>query len=400
MIKQVFLYVLLFQFTSNAQGILAISGQITDADSEVFLTEVVIDIPYGGYGSSSNLEGQFIFQIPRLVMDSVVVTFSKIGYESQSIEAVKLSEQSFNEIKLYKAKPIEIKLGLSDARTLVEAAVDSIKCNYISASFFQNGFYQEGALIKEIGYVKIKESQLRVERYPEEKEVDRIKVLKSRYVNWSGQSDKIEAWQLGNGAAIASRSIETELPDFLNKKSLRNYEFKVDSVMVSFHNLELYVVNFEPKSNGLRGGRFGKIYIEPESRAIVRIEYELTPKGLSDVIFGGTSGVKLKGESLKYVSQYRFSDDKWVLHQNTAWVSLNYKEKLDRQFSVDAIWYLTFLATETRKLEVRMIKETDVLGSTETFRRTNSLGNSFWDSQSFLAPTAEMQLITVNLRKR
>jgi hypothetical protein len=400
MSKHILFFVLLFPLTSYAQGIIAISGQIRDMESDSSLKEVIVDIPYGGYASSSNLEGNFVFQMPRLVLDSEYVTFSKMGYVSETIAARKLSEQSFNAIQLQKASPIDIKLGLSEARTLVESAVDSIASNYISASFFQNGFYHESAWIKAIGYVKIKEAQLRIERYPEDKEVDRIKVSKSRYIDWSGQSAKLEAWQFGNGAAIASRSIETELPDFLNKKSLKNYDFEVDSSMVSFNNLELYVVNFEPKSKGLRGGRFGKIFIEPQSKAIVRIEYELTPKGLSDVVSGGTSSVKLNGESLKYSSQYRMSNGKWVLHQNSAWVALNYKEKLDRRFSADAVWYLTFLATETRKLKDRMIKDTDALISTETYRRTNDFGNAYWDSQSFLAPTAEMELIIGNLRKR
>jgi hypothetical protein len=390
----------LVNFTSFSQGISTIRGNIMGADSGNVLSMVIIDMQYGGYASSSNVKGDFVFQFPTVVIDSEKITFSKIGYQSKLFLGKELMMNGINYIKLKKAEKIEIKLGLSEARTLVTAAVDSIQANYISASFFQNGFFQESANITNIGYVKLKEALIRVERYPEDKELDRIKVIKSRYLDWKGQSAKLEAWQFGNGPMVVSRSIETELPDFLNKRSLKNYDFKVDSLMESYNNLALYVVNFEPKSNGLRGGRVGKIYIEPESKAIVRLVYELTPKGLKDVIGSGSSNVKLEGESLKYISQYRWSVDKWVLHQNSVTVNLSYKEKLDSRFNANVVWQLDFVATESRRLESRMIKEIEVLTSTETFRPAAGLGIGFWENQNFIMPNEEMQKLPQNLRKR
>jgi len=289
---------------------------------------------------------------------------------------------------------------LSEAKTLVEAAEDSIASNYISESFFQNGFYQESAKIENIGFVKIKEALVRTERYPENKETDKIKALKTRYLDWKGQSAKLQAWQFGNGPMIASRSIETKLPDFLRKKSQNNYDFKVDSLMGSYNNLALYVVHFEPKLENLKGGRRGKIYIEPNSKSIVRLAYQLTAKGLKDVIGAGSSSVKLNGESLEYTSQYRWNEDKWVLHENNVIVRLNYKEKLDSRFNADAEWNLCFIATETRRLDARMIKELDALLFTETFRPSANLGDHFWERQNIIKPTAEMQNLTRNLRKR
>jgi hypothetical protein len=400
MIYRRFFLLLFASYSSFSQGITAIHGKITDTENGINLASVIIDMQYGGYASSSNFEGEFVFQFPTVVIDSEEVTFSKIGYQSQSILARELSNKSFNTIKLKRADNIEIKLGLSEARTLVEAAVDSIAANYISESFFQNGFYQESAKIENIGFVKIKEALVRIERYPENKETDKIKALKTRYLDWKGQSAKLQAWQFGNGPMIASRSIETELPDFLRKKSLNNYDFKVDSLMGSYNNLALYVVHFEPKSENLKGGRRGKIYIEPNSKAIVRLAYQLTAKGLKDVIGAGSSRVKLNGESLEYTSQYRWNEDKWVLHENNVIVHLNYKEKLDSRFNADAEWNLCFIATETRRLDARMIKELDALLSTETFRPSASLGDDFWERQNIIKPTAEMQNLTRNLRKR
>ena len=67
-------------YSSFSQGITAIHGKITDTENGINLASVIIDMQYGGYASSSNYEGEFVFQFPTVVIDSEEVTFSKIGY--------------------------------------------------------------------------------------------------------------------------------------------------------------------------------------------------------------------------------------------------------------------------------------------------------------------------------
>ena len=249
--------------------------------------------------------------------------------------------------------------------------------------------------------MKVKEALIRVERFPgQKKRPDKIKSVKSRWVDWPGQSAKLQAWQFGNGPLVACRSLETELPSFMTKSGLKNYNFIVDSLMVNFKDTRLYVVNFQPKSENLSGGRSGKIFIEPKQKAIVRLEYELTKKSLNTVLGRGTGGIKLKGESLRYISQYRWDKDKWILHENKVSVDLTYLDKLDKRFVAATHWELSFLSTESREISSSMIKETDVLLSTDQFRRANGLGLSFWTNQNHLMAIPEMENITVNRRRR
>lgn len=384
-----------------AQGVATVVGVVEDKATLERLPSVVIDMQYGGYASTSNDEGEFTFKFPNLVLDSSFVSFSAIGYKTRILPARELMKLSEYKVYLEKADLIKSTLGIAEAKVLVRAAVDSIKTNNISTNFFQNGFYQEVATIEGIGVVKVKEAVLRVERFPEEEVFnDKIRVVKSRYVDWKGQSSKIEAWQFLNGMPIASRTLETELPEFLTKGSLGNYRFRVDSMQTSYNDIEILSVSFEPRSSRLRGGRTGKIWIEPYSKAIIRLEYELTPKGLFDVIGGGNGTVKLKGESLKYISQYRRAGEKWVLHENSITVNLRYKEKLDKRFDVNTRWELKFLATETRQLEARMIQDAEVPSTTENFRTTAGLGTDFWESNNFIMPTFEMLKLPGNYRKR
>lgn len=391
----------LFSVSSMAQGLSTVKGRVIDYETGGPMAGVVIDMQYGGYASSSNSAGQYIFNFPTIVEDSEIVAFSAIGYESQYFVARQLFDTAKAEIKLKRAAPLDVKLGLSEARNLVQSAVDSIKINYRNTSFFQNGFYQETAEIESIGYVKIKEAMLRVERFPDQKkQPDKIKSIKSRWVDWFGQSAKLEAWQFINGPAVACRSIETELPNFMTRRGLKSYDFTVDSMLVNYKDKRLYVVNFEPKSKNLSGGRTGKIFIEPTRKAIVRLEYELTKKGLNAVIGNGMGRVKLKGESLKFISQYRWDKDKWILHENKMTVDLTYLDKLDNRFEAVTHWELRFLSTESREISSSMIEETDVLLNTDDFRRANGLGASYWGNRNHLMASPEMEKIAENRRRR
>lgn len=385
--------------SSTAQGFVSVQGQILDKDSKEAIPLVIVSIQHGGFSTAVNKEGYFNFKFPFIVLDSAEVTIAALGYKSLKMNARDLSRTELNNLSLTKAPLIETTLGISNAKSLVQSAIDSMKSNNSLQALLQSGFYRETASLEDIGVVKIKEAVLRVERFPEEKDrPDRIKVLKNRQLNWKGQSEKVNSWQFLNGPAVACRAIETELPHFLTKNMISKYEYEVDSMLTYFDGLELYSVNFKPKSPKLRGGRVGKIYIEPSSRAIVRLEYELTKKGLNEVIGKGLSNVKLTGESLKYTSQYRNAGDYWVLAENNVFVDLVYEEKLDNKFKTRAHWELRYVAMESTDLKRGGVTDLELLLSTENFGNSRSLDSSIWGIHNFLPPTEEMILILDHLR--
>ncbi|WP_304238742.1 hypothetical protein [Jiulongibacter sediminis] len=382
-----------------AQGFTAIRGVVSDAETGEVLPEVIISIQYSGFSAGANEEGHFLFKYPNILTDSAVVTASAIGYMSKQIPTKDLDHSKLHMIQLEPAEPIQVMLGVSNARGLVQSALDSMKRSHFEKPMLQNGFYLETAEIINTGVVKIKEAVLRVERFPGEEILpDRMKALKNRQLNLKGHSEKVEAWQFINGPAIAARAIETERPDFLQPDALKKYDFVVDSLLIPFDSLKLYVVQFQPRSANLRGGRTGKIYIDTDSKSVIRIEYELTPKALKEVIGPGLSNVKLTGKSLKYSSQYRKSEGKWLLHENRATVDLTYEEKLDRKFKSDAHWEYRFVANESRDLRRGGVTEAEQLIHTRDFKKATSLGAEYWDSYGYLLPS--QRLIEMQRRLR
>jgi hypothetical protein len=384
---------------ASAQGFTAIKGVVVDAESGEVLPEVILSIQYSGFSTGANEEGHFLFKYPNILTDSAVVTASAIGYVSEHIRTKDLDHSKLLLIQLKPAEPIFVKLGVSNARGLVQSALDSMKKSHFEEPMLQNGFYLETTEIMNTGVVKIKEAVLRVERFPGEKMMpDRMKALKSRQLNWQGESEKLEALQFINGPAIAARAIETERPDFLQPDALKKYDFVVDSLLIPFDSLKLYVVNFQPRSANLKAGRTGKIFIDTDSKSVIRIEYELTPKALKEVIGQPLSNVKLTGKSLKYSSQYRMSEGKWLLHENRVSVDLIYEEKLDRKLESDAHWEFRFVANESRNLRRGGVDDLNQLINTKDFRKSFNLDSEYWESYGYLMPSQRMLVMLPHLR--
>ena len=264
----------------------------------------------------------------------------------------------------------------------------------------QNGFYLEYVALENQGIVKLKEATLRVERFPSDtKRPDRFKDLENRQIDWSRQSGKVDAWFFENGPSVMIRALETGLPEFLTRDEMKKYEFRVDSMLVPYDTLALYKIHFEPKSAALKGGRTGYIYIEPQSRAIVRLEYNFTDKAIKELLSIGISNVKLSSDHIRFVSQYRRSGEKWVLAENRMTADILYEERLDRKFTTKAHWNFRFVATESVALKRGGVGELDQLMTTSNFRKSLTLSPEIWKSQNYLPPTRAMLLLPSKLRK-
>jgi hypothetical protein len=61
-----------------------------------------------------------------------------------------------------------------------------------------------------------------------------MKLLKSLKYEWTEQTSKRNGCGFSNGAAILTCSLESSVPDYLDKNNINDYEFKIDSLMAYF----------------------------------------------------------------------------------------------------------------------------------------------------------------------
>ncbi|MDP5140808.1 MAG: carboxypeptidase-like regulatory domain-containing protein [Spirosomaceae bacterium] len=375
-------------------GLSTFSGRIVNAQTREPIAGAYVSMPTIGYGTAVNHEGEFRFSYPAISVDSQVV-ISVLGYKNHISTAAEFATGGQNLIELTPMIGSVNTLGISDAREFVKAAIDSIKANAPTEAVYQNGFYCEMVEFNRVGLVKVNEGLLRVERFPgATPPTDKIKYLRGRKLEWRGQTSKMDGFGFENGAAIVTRSLSTGLPDYLQAKELKNYEFSMDSLITTFDDKIVYGVAFEPKNKRVKAARTGHLYIEPETKAIVRIEYEMTAEAAREVMSTGFSNIEVNGKSVSAYTQFRQFNGKWMLQDAVVKFVANFEDKLENRFEVDADITLRFIANVSLPLIRSSIPDDRQLTTTENFPRTWIYSDDIWEGQNYLLPTEKMREIT------
>ncbi|WP_255076298.1 carboxypeptidase-like regulatory domain-containing protein [Lacihabitans sp. CCS-44] len=383
----------------SAQGGYFIAkGKIVERESYSPLNQAYICIPSTGYGTAPNLDGDFIFQFPNLSLDSTVIV-SQLGYRSVTFKANNLKSID-NVIFLEKIPNYDANYGLSDVRIMLQAAIDSIPTNYNNAPYYQNGFYLEQVNLPTVGAIKVNEGVLRVERFPNLKpKIEKVKLLRGRRLDWRGQTQKIEGWGFQNGSDLVCRSFETTIPDFLQKKQMDSYDFRLDSLMTTFEGLPLFIIHFWPLKSKTKGAKEGIIYLEPETKAIVRIEYKLTENGIKDLIDTKTGAVKIEGSATSAFFQYRKFQNKWCLQESRVDFDVNFEDRLDKKYKIDTHILMRYVAFENLPLTKSGIFPNEILLSTNNFSNSKTLDDEYWTPYNHLISSKEAMTLSNSLQK-
>lgn len=384
-----FLILLLFPSVVFSQGYVAISGKIIDKATQQALPNAYLSIPSKGFSSQTNAIGEFKFFFPKIDLDSALV-ISAIGYKSLTKKAS--AYDSTNVIELEKAETLASVQG-GDPKTLLKEAFALVKKNNPSYPTYQIGFYLETLEMAKLGFVKITEGILRVERPHTAKEIgiEKAKLLKGRKYDWVGQSAKLDGWGFMNGAAIVTRSLEGGIPEYLDKGSINDYDFKIDSLMTYFNDSLVYSMSFWPVNKRVKAARNGKVYIDVNNQAIVRIEYEMTPEGVKDVI--GRSFVdntKKAGKVVKGYTQFLPLNGKWHLQDSKLTFVADFEDKLEKKFTTEATMTVQFMANESMRMGRSAIKLDDELLTTNNFPKGGKYEEKFWSQSNYLIPTPAM----------
>ncbi len=384
------LILLLFPAIVFSQGYASISGKIIDKTTQNPIQNAYLSIPSKGFSGETNTLGEFKFSFPKINLDSMLV-ISSIGYKNFTKKA-----SEFDSTNVIALEPAEILASVQggDPKLLLKEAFALVKKNNPSFPTYQTGFYVETIEMAKLGYVKINEAIIRIERPHTEKVIgiEKIKLMKARKFEWAGQTAKLNGWGFANGAAIVTRSLEGGVPDYLDKGNINDYDFKIDSLMTYFNDSLVYSISFKPVNKKVKAARNGKIFLTQNTQAIVRIEYEMTPEGVKDVIKSNfTDNTKKEGKSVKGYTQFIQLNNIWHLQDCKLTFEAKFEDKLEKKFSNEATMTVQFMANEHSKLGNRTaIKLDEELITTDNFPKAGRYDERFWGISNYLIPTPEM----------
>lgn len=273
--------ILLFVFNSHftfAQESVLVKGVVYDAASGKTLPYVNISVKGESMGCVSNKDGFFLLKISEdLTRDTLII--SHIGFGTYKNEIFGMQD-SLNSIYL---NPVAVELASITVLPvsgvdIVRDAITSLPENCVVEPFNMTGFYRE--LIREKEEVhKYAEGVINI--YREFRNKDRIKLIKGR------NRENLKAFEvhkkadptLGGPINCFYRDITNYNREFFNEENFKYYDYSIEGI-TGVNDKQTYIIYFDKKPESKKGIYKGRLYIDQESGAVIKTEFQLNDLGM------------------------------------------------------------------------------------------------------------------------
>lgn len=344
-------------------------------------------------GVTTNESGEFILKYPILLQNAGSLIITKINFKDIRKNLLEFKDKKDSlifEIQAVEKKSIEAR----DGRKTIDYVVSRLEKNYNVNPYFLQGFYRESLFIDSV-FVKISEGVLKVEKYPfpDKGNLGEIaKLLKGRSYEKTEGKELWENLQFGNGADLVTRTLETKTPDFLDKSTLKNYKYQIESELQEYDGMPVFIINFSPFDKKLKGAKIGKMQVDTLTMGVLSYEFEFTPEGLKDVMggsaFGGSKDSKVK--TFKVVQNYHAALNNYYLHESVLIIEATIKQD---KVETPARLILNFSPTEANSRIGLAIKDSEILENTNFPTGGKRYDDNFWGNFNFILPTTRLRQI-------
>lgn len=370
-----------------------IIGTVFDSDDNAPLAYAHVSIKNKPNGTITNEEGEFKFIISEPNdKDTVIISF--VGYESFI--------GSVNDIKNTKSfylKPAQIILDETIIRPLgpEELILKSYKKrvnNHYKVPVNHIVFYRE--TIKENDrFFEFAEGILQL--YKEKGQNYQVKLIKGRRnrdierLNSKNTSNV----KIGGPKSILIRDVNNYKWQFLLEENFQDYNYEIKEI-TSYQGKPVYKIAFDKKENNKNALYKGDIYMETNSLAIIKVDFQLSDLGLKKEQVGPVikGMMKIAGSELtvgdtKASVSYEEVNNKWVLKNITYDFEIIYNKR-KRKYT-----YLThkdLLVLSSSISGVNKIPENELMNSSEEFgSQVGEYDEEFWGNYNYLKPTENLK---------
>lgn len=317
---------------ASAQQFTTINGTVVDAKTGFPLPYASISLNNSSFTNVANSEGEFSLKFPSgSKNDSIIVSY--LGYRNLLVPISELMGKRNSKILLHPTT-IDIRsitVRPNDALAIFNSAFSpkSIRRNYSCEPVGMSGFYRE-TIKKGNKYLSFNEAV--------------VDILKQSYIGYA--TDNISIYKgRGNtnrtvsdtlflqlqGGPISTLQLDIVKDAFIAVdlfSAPQFYDFKMGP-MFFMDNLNIYTIDFDQVADMSDILFRGRIYIESQTLAIMRIEFEMNVQGRKDAwrifVRKKQDDVQIGVDWAKYQINYKQHGDKW--HADYARIDLRFTAK-------------------------------------------------------------------------
>ncbi|MDX9782756.1 MAG: carboxypeptidase-like regulatory domain-containing protein [Bacteroidales bacterium] len=381
----------------NAQEFYSVTGKVLDASSKRQLSYASIQLISTNISNVTNSEGNFVLKVPSVLRaDTLLISY--LGYKTQKIVIKPGVNQRVN-ISLF---PSEIDLSPItirplDASELMLMAINRIdRNNHVEAKQI-TAFYRE-MIKKGNTYVSINEAVLDINKsgYGSFRN-DQLGIYKAR---GNYDSNRIDTLMVKfQGGPHSALDIDVARDPFLGVEPLilkEYYDFELVTP-VTIDNKYFYVIEFNQKPFLTDILFRGRAYIESESMAIARVEFNMNvednPRASNFFIRKKPSNLKMEVVSAAYMINYKEINGIW--HFDYSRTEVKFNAKWDKRWFKNSYTIMSELASteisdRQRKIEnENRIKSRDIMSA----KVQDFTDENFWGGYNIIEPDASIESV-------
>ena len=386
---------------ASAQQFTTINGTVVDAKTGFPLPYASISLNNSSFTNVANSEGEFSLKFPSgSKNDSIIVSY--LGYRNLLVPISELMGKRNSKILLHPTT-IDIRsitVRPNDALAIFNSAFSpkSIRRNYSCEPVGMSGFYRE-TIKKGNKYLSFNEAVVDIFKqsyigYA----TDNISIYKGRGNTNRTVSDTLFL-QL-QGGPISTLQLDIVKDAFIAVdlfSAPQFYDFKMGP-MFFMDNLNIYTIDFDQVADMSDILFRGRIYIESQTLAIMRIEFEMNVQGRKDAwrifVRKKQDDVQIGVDWAKYQINYKQHGDKW--HADYARIDLRFTAKykgklLKNKYDITTELAITDLDNKSAlNIESNQrFKMKDILqNKVNDFRDDN-----FWENYNIIEPDQKIENI-------
>lgn len=385
-----------------------VSAIIKDKDSRKELGNVNIVLVGSNIGTVSNSEGVFSLRVPQEHLQKGLVV-SHIGYSNVRVSVEDLLNKDKQFVIWMSPSTMllkELNVFGGDPRELVEKAVRKIPQNYADKHNMFSSFYRE-TIQKGRRYIGISEAVANVYKTPYKRQdvnFDRVQVLKGRRLESQKRSDTLAVKIVGGPTIPVYLDVVKNGDEFFGPDMIHCYHYTM-LIPVSIDDRMQYAIRFEPRVTLEYALYKGTLYIDQESLAITRAEFELDmsdkEKATQFVLKRKPSGLRFNLQGVSFLVTYRQQDGKTYLNylRNTVRFKCDWKKRL-------------FASTYTTSTEMVMVDREEQpeegIKSRDSFKQGEIFydkvdeywNEDFWKDYNIIEPTESLESAVKKLKKQ
>ena len=384
--------------TAQTDSIWTIRGKVIDAKTRKPM--VSVSVTDKTVGTVTNEDGEFILKLKRTAGAVPVVTFSYLGYQSRQLDAEECLalEAQKKPVRMSPSTVMlsEIFVDGTDAREVVEKAIEKIDKNYPRVPNLLRGFYRE-TVQKRQRFISIAEGVVDVYKsgYHRSDWRDGVAILKGRRLLSQRKGDTLSVKLQGGPVLPVILDMVKERDLLLNTKELDNYSFSF-RVPEKTDNQVQYVVEVTPKLAMPYPLFKGLLYIDRETLAFTKIDLEVDmsdPGKVTDMIlrkkpFSLRFAPRQLSVSIDYKTDGGVTRINYI--KNVIRFRCDWKRKL---FKSNFIIVSEMVVTDRKEGEgIKPIKIRDTFNRRDNFydKVVFFRDPAFWGNENIIEPTEDL----------